>query len=78
MSNQTEDTSVKVDDSPTEGTISLQEVQHQPTACQEDNLNVANKVQGEASNSCQSQVEQEPKRTRKLPAIRSLDFLWGI
>ena len=45
VSNQTEDVSFKkVDDSPMEGTISLQEAQDQPTACQEDNLNVANKV----------------------------------
>ena len=79
VSNQTEGTSVKkVDDSPMECTISLQEAQEQPTSCQEDNLNVANKVQGEASNSCQSPTEPAPKCTRKLPVTRSLDFLWGI
>ena len=75
VSNQTEGTNVKkVDDNPSQGTISLQEAQEQPTACQEDNLNVANKVQREANNSCQSPTEQAPKHTRKLPVSSSFDF----
>ena len=70
VSNQTEGISVKkVDENPTEGTISLHEVQDQPAA---------NRIQGEGSNSCQSPATQAPKRNKKLPVTRSEDFLWEI
>ena len=68
VSNQTEGISCKkVDENPTEGTISLHQAQDQPAT---------NRIHGQGSNSCRSPVAQAPKR--KLPVTRSEDFLWGI
>jgi len=70
VSTQTEGVSVKkVDENPTEDTISLHEAQDQPAT---------NKIQGEGSNSCSSPGARAPKRNKKLPVTRSEDFLWGI
>ena len=70
VSNQSEGTSVKkVDENPTEGTISLHEAQDQ---------RATNRLQGEGCNSCWSPAVQAPKCNKKLPVNRSDDFLWEI
>ena len=70
VSIQSEGISVKkVEENPTEGTISLHEAQDQPAT---------NRLQGEGSNSCRSPAAQAPKRNKKLPVTRSEDVLCGI
>jgi len=70
VSIQSEGISIKkVEENPTEGTISLHEAQDQPAT---------NRLQGEGSNSCRSPAAQAPKRNKKLPVTRSEDVLCGI